>query len=79
MMGHNIQFEGIIWKLSLNYPFYPFLSRALDDSEIDYCQACLGSATHGCLLGVEVSASLLSVSSSPVYSHILIFIDPRTL
>ena len=24
MMGHNICFKGILWKISLNYPFYPF-------------------------------------------------------
>ena len=24
MMGHNIHFKGEIWKLSVNYPFYPF-------------------------------------------------------
>ena len=29
MMGHNIRFEGVYGKLSLNYPVYPFLSRAL--------------------------------------------------
>ena len=29
MMSHKISFKGVIWKLSLNYPFYPFLSGAL--------------------------------------------------
>ena len=33
MMGHNISFKRVIWKiipkLSLNYPFHPFLSGAL--------------------------------------------------
>ena len=29
MMGHNICVKGVNGKLSLNYPFYPFLSVAL--------------------------------------------------
>ena len=29
MMGHNTCFKGVIWKLPLNYLFYPFLSGAL--------------------------------------------------
>ena len=29
MMGHNIHFKGIIWKINQNYPFYPFLYGAL--------------------------------------------------
>ena len=29
MKGRNIRFEGVFGKLSLNYPFYPFLSGAL--------------------------------------------------
>ena len=29
MMGHNVCFEGEYGKLSLKYPFYPFLFRAL--------------------------------------------------
>ena len=65
----------IIPKLSLLH----FLSGALDDSEIDYCQACLGSGTHDCLLGVEVSASLLSVSSALCLQPYLDFNRPRTL
>ena len=29
LMGHNIHFEGIIWKIIPNYPFYLFLSGGL--------------------------------------------------
>ena len=44
MMGHNIHFEGLYGKLSLNYPFYPILSGALmtfcenihDDQKLPY-------------------------------------------
>ena len=29
LRGHNACFNAEIWKISLNYPFYPFLSGAL--------------------------------------------------
>ena len=29
MMGRNIRFKGVIWKLSLNYAFHSILSGAL--------------------------------------------------
>ena len=50
MKGHNIHFKGVIWKLSLNYPFYPFLSGALSPFGIsclpisdEYETMCLGT------------------------------------
>ena len=35
MMGHNICFKGVIWKIIPN-PFYPFLSGALNIVIITY-------------------------------------------
>ena len=29
MMGQNISFKGVYGKISLNYPFYPFLFKAM--------------------------------------------------
>ena len=34
MMGHNIPFKEVVWKIIPKYPFYPFIFVALVSTTI---------------------------------------------
>ena len=49
MMGRNICFRGVIWKIIPKYPFYPFLSGNIPTSHLLL------------VLKVKVSHSLIAI------------------